>query len=133
MPFDPRYFDSRYFDTGEKSPDETGWLPSFAIGGAKMYNPTMKFADLLKLIETQSVRAFDTTAAGKALYDKFISFADGRNDATIAAAFGPGETVTAAQVADVRAAAQTFLEQNSFANNLTISQGDRVFSWNKFR
>lgn len=98
------------------------------------YNGDLKWADLAALAAAGSGTLVNAVMHGQELFQKWTSFAAGRDNATIAAALSltSGQTITEAQVADLAACFQAFYELNACASNQPIAQGDRLFSMRKF-
>jgi hypothetical protein len=96
------------------------------------YNTRVTYEELRLEAEQLATQLENIMNRAAKAYDKYISFAAGRDAATIAADFAPGETVTETEVADLAAMFQTGNEYESFATNQAIAQGDRRYSWIKF-
>lgn len=93
-----------------------------------VYNDDATWADLSKLASQAAANMIANLIEGKALYDKFQSFKNGRTNAQMAVVLAKTE----AQVADLSNCFAVLNELYNAADNQATYTGDRFYSLRKF-
>lgn len=92
------------------------------------YNDDLTWTDLSKIAGQQAADLISTLLSANNNYNEWQSYRAGRTNAQIATVLGKTET----QVAEMDACFAAFLEIYNAANNVAVSQSDRLYSMRKF-
>ena len=92
------------------------------------YNGDITWADMSKIAGQQAADLIYALNAGLNNYNEWQSFRAGRTNAVIATALSKTET----EIAEIDACFAAFKEMFDAANNVAVSQLDRLYSMRKF-